>query len=543
VPESIPTKQHTELTTKRAALEKERDSLLRRGGDANDKEMKKHVEASKLFNREVGSEVNKLINGVNEQIASIASQLEYIEQNAKHPLQTPESQPNGENLQGYISDEMRQKLNEILEKDKENRTEAEYYLFMAWEQLRKCEAILEDPVKYKDEEIGKMLAQVNIEDANNNIKKATTILQRQMNYVKWSERALGKYKQDLVQISSEEMDKDINDLIKENGSQYAADYKKDPRTGKLVLDKNGKEIVTQTYCNRFVRDYVRKRYKYFGFDGYKDMPLLANGMVWLMRSGVDGWTPIHDPEKNTDLQDGFKEAQQRAQEGYLVIVGIERGGPTEGDSNSGHVAIVRKDPLVPQGEEQKWAGWLLPHVAHAGTHPDANSDITLNLAFGPINKDILVIYYRGYTLTTTATNGSVSKTPDKSSYNYGESVTLTAIADEGYCFSNWSGDASGTDNPTTIAMTGGKFVTAIFYYNPEAYNLVVNASQGSVSKTPDKSSYSPRETVTLQATPNKGYGFVKWTGDVNDTNNPTKITMNSHKLVTANFAIYKLKHV
>ena len=70
-----------------------------------------------------------------------------------------------------------------------------------------------------------------------------------------------------------------------------------------------------------------------------------------------------------------------------------------------------------------------------------------------------------YTLTTTATNGAVSLDPAPSedgTYEDGTEVTLTAIPDDGYEFTSWSGDMTGTDNPTTILIDGDKNITAEF---------------------------------------------------------------------------------
>ncbi len=47
-------------------------------------------------------------------------------------------------------------------------------------------------------------------------------------------------------------------------------------------------------------------------------------------------------------------------------------------------------------------------------------------------------------------------------YNSGSVVQLTAFANTGYHFTGWSGDVSGTANPTTITMNGNKSVTANF---------------------------------------------------------------------------------
>ena len=53
--------------------------------------------------------------------------------------------------------------------------------------------------------------------------------------------------------------------------------------------------------------------------------------------------------------------------------------------------------------------------------------------------------------------GTVSKTPDKSSYDAGESVILTPTPLQGWEFSHWSGDISGNETPKTIIMLQSLF--------------------------------------------------------------------------------------
>ena len=63
--------------------------------------------------------------------------------------------------------------------------------------------------------------------------------------------------------------------------------------------------------------------------------------------------------------------------------------------------------------------------------------------------------------------GSVSKSPDKQWYELGSSVTLTANANPGYDFSNWTGTVSSSSNPLNINMTGPQTLTAHFTPWPE----------------------------------------------------------------------------
>lgn len=67
-----------------------------------------------------------------------------------------------------------------------------------------------------------------------------------------------------------------------------------------------------------------------------------------------------------------------------------------------------------------------------------------------------------YTLTTQVNGpGSITKDPDKLSYDPGEYVELTAIQGDSW-FKEWTGDMTGSYNPSTIYMDGNKSVTAVF---------------------------------------------------------------------------------
>ncbi|MEX0905559.1 MAG: hypothetical protein WD604_02390 [Balneolaceae bacterium] len=59
--------------------------------------------------------------------------------------------------------------------------------------------------------------------------------------------------------------------------------------------------------------------------------------------------------------------------------------------------------------------------------------------------------------------GSVTADPDKSSYQYGEDILLTAEPNEGWRFLEWSGDLSGTEQSVTIeGIDEDKEITAAF---------------------------------------------------------------------------------
>jgi len=59
-------------------------------------------------------------------------------------------------------------------------------------------------------------------------------------------------------------------------------------------------------------------------------------------------------------------------------------------------------------------------------------------------------------------SGSVTKNPDQALYDLGDIVELTAVADPGWEFSEWSGNLGGSANPDSIIITGDMVVTATF---------------------------------------------------------------------------------
>jgi pectate lyase len=144
-----------------------------------------------------------------------------------------------------------------------------------------------------------------------------------------------------------------------------------------------------------------------------------------------------------------------------------------------------------------------------------------------------------FTLTTSVNgSGSITRNPNATTYAAGTVVTLTANAGAGFVFTGWSGDLSGSTNPSTITMSANRSVTANFapvQPGPFTLNVTVNGS-GSVSRSPNQATYPSGTIVTLTATASSGSQFTGWSGDLAGTANPAAITMNSNKNVVANFA-------
>ncbi len=144
------------------------------------------------------------------------------------------------------------------------------------------------------------------------------------------------------------------------------------------------------------------------------------------------------------------------------------------------------------------------------------------------------VYEAAYQLTETSNNGSVTFDPPGGTYLAGTVVTVTAVPDPGYVFTEWGGDVTGSTNPTTLTMTSNKSVTANFSAQSATYTLTATSPNGSVTFDPPGPTYPINTVVTVTAVPDSGNVFTGWSGDLSGTTNPTTLTMNTNKSITAN---------
>lgn len=172
---------------------------------------------------------------------------------------------------------------------------------------------------------------------------------------------------------------------------------------------------------------------------------------------------------------------------------------------------------------------------------DSTSDNPLSLAVDQNYSLTANFELKTYELTiNTEGQGVVSEQvlqQKSTEYEDGTVVELTANPDEGYKFVEWKGDITGTDNPAEITIDNPKEVTAVF--EKKDYALTVKTSgEGAVSEqvVQQKSTdYKYGTVVELTGNSSTGWKFVEWQGAVTGTSNPTQVTVDTAKTVTAVF--------
>ena len=69
------------------------------------------------------------------------------------------------------------------------------------------------------------------------------------------------------------------------------------------------------------------------------------------------------------------------------------------------------------------------------------------------------------------------------------------------------------------------------------YTLDINIEgNGSVAINPDQELYAAWTVVELTATPDSGWSFSSWSGDVSSSENPLRVSINTNKTIIVVFS-------
>jgi uncharacterized repeat protein (TIGR02543 family) len=191
-----------------------------------------------------------------------------------------------------------------------------------------------------------------------------------------------------------------------------------------------------------------------------------------------------------------------------------------------HGASVTVTAVPDSGYEfVEWNGDL-----NGSTNPTTlimDGDKTISATFQQLSYSI--------TIDPTPTGGSITLDPPSGPYPSGSTVTVTAVPDTGYGFVEWVGDLSGSNNPATLTMDSDKTISASFQQSAYSITIDPTPTGGSIALDPATGPYAPGSIVNVTAVPDSGYEFVEWQGDLIGSTNPTSLTMDGNKTISASF--------
>ncbi len=144
---------------------------------------------------------------------------------------------------------------------------------------------------------------------------------------------------------------------------------------------------------------------------------------------------------------------------------------------------------------------------------------------------------QNYTITVSANPTNGGTTTGGGTFQEGTSCTVSATANTGYTFSNWTenGNVVSTSASYTFTVTGNRNLVANF--TQQTYTVAVSANPTTGGTVTGGGTYTYGQSCTVSATANNGYTFANWTenGNVVSTNASYTFTVTGNRTLVANF--------
>ena len=164
------------------------------------------------------------------------------------------------------------------------------------------------------------------------------------------------------------------------------------------------------------------------------------------------------------------------------------------------------------------------------TSGSATQTVTLN---GTVEQG-LGTYYAITVSADPAEGGTVT---GGNTYEEGSNATLTATANSGYSFVNWTKNGTTVSTNATYSFTVTEAATYVAHFSRNSYAISVVASPSNGGTVSGAGTYYENEQCTITATANSGYSFTNWTknGSVVSTEPSYTFTVTAAGTYTANF--------
>jgi hypothetical protein len=239
-------------------------------------------------------------------------------------------------------------------------------------------------------------------------------------------------------------------------------------------------------------------------------------------------------------------AKDKKISGYVrTSSGNEISGVTITFSNGEGSTTTDSSGYYSQKVKEGWSGTATPSKVGYNFDPaylnyskvkrdQKDQDYTGIVQTRNISGYILTLSGNGFSgVTVTFNNGGGSETTDSSGYynrkvTYGWSGTVTP-SKVGYNFDPaYRSYSNVIKNQTNQNYT----VTAVSKLLSITINIV---GSGNVEIDPEKDYYSKGSLITMTATANSGWLFSEWSGELDSSDNPERISINSDMTITAVF--------
>ncbi len=133
-----------------------------------------------------------------------------------------------------------------------------------------------------------------------------------------------------------------------------------------------------------------------------------------------------------------------------------------------------------------------------------------------------------YNITVSANPTNGGTVSGGGTYNQGQQCTVSATANSGYTFANWTenGNVVSTQANYTFTVNNNRTLVANFTAQPQQYTISVSANPTNGGTVSGGGTYQQGQSCTVHATAATGYTFLRW------TENGTQVSTNANYTFT-----------
>ena len=128
---------------------------------------------------------------------------------------------------------------------------------------------------------------------------------------------------------------------------------------------------------------------------------------------------------------------------------------------------------------------------------------------------------QNYTVTVSANPTNGGNVTGGGTYQQGQSCTVTATANTGYNFTNWTENGNVVSTQANYTFTVNSNRTLVANFTPQQYTITATADPVNGGNVTGGGTFNYGNSCTLSATPAPGYTFINW------TKNGTQVSTNA----------------
>jgi len=274
----------------------------------------------------------------------------------------------------------------------------------------------------------------------------------------------------------------------------------------------------------------------------------SGGGVYLSINGGTSWTAINAGLGNTTVYSlaignsyvfagttGF--VWRRLLSEVLPLTVTTSANPTAGGTTTGDGSYSPNSSVTVTATPN--TGYTFSNWTENGNVVSSNSSYTFTIT---ANRNLVANFtpvVGNLSVTTSSNPTAGGTTTGDGSYAPNSSVTVTATANTGYTFSNWteSGNIVSSNSSYTFTITANRNLVANFTAIVGNFTVTTSSNPTSGGTTTGDGSYAPNSSVTVTATANTGYNFSNWSesGNIVSSSGSYTFTITANRNLVAEF--------